>query len=189
MLRDLKKSLKTKVRKVERDEDAAHVLDFPARTPLGRPPMRLGGRTRTEREQPQGEGFSGQHFPHTVALRKSSRLLSPAQAPSSAHASSSSSGSSLTMLDCMQALCHSSQDGNPMFQMLACLAQLGQGMASGNSPQQVVQLRGLQIFDKPRKKGRLLRRQQMHPLLPAAPAERRNPHQRGEREPGSQPTF
>ena len=30
MLRDLKKSLKTKVRKVERDEDAAHVLDFPA---------------------------------------------------------------------------------------------------------------------------------------------------------------
>ena len=118
-----------------------------SKTPSGRPPMRLGGRTRTV------SGFSGQHFPHTVALRKSSRLLSPAQAPSSAHASSSSSGSSLTMLDCMQALCHSSQDGNPMFQMLACLAQLGQGMASANSPQQAVPLQGLQIFDDPRKKG------------------------------------
>ena len=57
------------------------------------------------------------------------------------------------MLDCVQALCHSSQDGNPMFQMLACLAQLGQGMASANSPQQAVPLQGLQIFDDPWKKG------------------------------------
>ena len=159
MLRDLKRSLKTKVRKVERDEDAVHVLDFPAlpqglQDTLGSPAYETWWQNAYgEREQPLGERFSGQHFPHTVALRKSSRLLSPAQAPSSAHASSSSSGSSLTMLDCMQALCHSSQDGNPMFQMLACLAQLGQGMASANSPQQAVPLQGLQIFDDPRKKG------------------------------------
>ena len=146
MLRDLKRSLQTKVRKVERDDDAAHVLDFPAlpqglQDTLGSPAYETWWQNAYgEREQPLGKGFSGQHFPHTVALRKSSRLLSPAQAPSSA-------------LDCMQALCHSSQDGNPMFQMLACLAQLGQGMASANSLQQAVPLQGLQIFDDPRKKG------------------------------------
>ena len=139
MLRDLKRSLKTKVRKVERDEDAVRVLDFPAlpqglQDTLGSPAYETWWQNAYgEREQPLGEGFSGQRFPHTVALQKAQ--LERQQA------------------DCVQALCHSSQDGNPMFQMLACLAQLGQGMASANSPQQAVPLQGLQIFDDPRKKG------------------------------------
>ena len=80
MLRDLKRSLKTKVRKVERDEDAVHVLDFPAlpqglQDTLGLPAYETWWQNAYgERKQPLGE----QHFPHTVALRKSSRLLSPA---------------------------------------------------------------------------------------------------------------
>ncbi|CAJ1440507.1 unnamed protein product, partial [Effrenium voratum] len=63
MLRDLKKSLKTKVRKVERDEDAVHVLDFPAlpqglKDTLGSPAYETWWQNAYgEREQPLGEGF------------------------------------------------------------------------------------------------------------------------------------
>ena len=108
MLKDLRKGLKSKTRRHEHP-DAPHILEYPAlpsalKDILGPEAFQVWWRSAYgDNDQPLEEKFTTERLPEQVALRKSSRLLRPADAPPAREPSSSSSSNNPAM-QCVQAL-------------------------------------------------------------------------------------